>query len=72
MIWIGISIGIIFTSIFGMTLLLIMSKNKQPDPIPPELKGYWVESMRCQRLNIEALMSISEAVVLAAMERKIE
>ena len=71
MIWIGIAIGIIFTSIFGMALLLIMSKNK-PDPIPTTLSDYWIESMRLQRLNIEALMSISEAVALAAMERKIE
>lgn len=71
MIWIGISIGIIFTSIFGMALLVIVSRQKA-NPIRPELKEYWIESMRLQRLSIEAMMSISEAVALAAMERKFE
>lgn len=61
MIWIGIAIGIIVTSIFGMTLLVIVSKQKGT-PIPPELKEYWVESLRLQRLSVEGIMEIANAI----------
>lgn len=61
MIWIGIAIGIIFTSVFGMTLLVIVSKQKTV-PIPPELKEYWVESLRLQRILIEEISMVVTAI----------
>lgn len=61
MIWIGIAIGIIFTSVFGMTLLVIGSRQKA-SPIPPELKIYWEQSLRLQRLLIDALDNIEDAI----------
>lgn len=61
MIWIGIAIGIIFTSIFGMALLVIVSKQKGA-PIPQELEEYWVESLRLQRVSIEGMVAIADAI----------
>jgi hypothetical protein len=62
MIWIGIAIGIIITSCFGMALLVIVSKQKSEAAMPPALIEYWEKSMMHQRNQITAIVQIANAL----------
>ena len=61
MIWIGIAIGIIFTSCFGMALLVIVSKQKS-EAMPRSLVDYWEKSLVHQRTQITAIVQIANAL----------
>jgi len=61
MIWIGIAIGIIFTSCFGMALLVIVSKQKS-EIMPKQLADFWKESLGNQRNQFHAIASIADAL----------
>jgi len=61
MVWIGIAIGIIFTSAFGMALLVIVSKQKS-ESMPRAMVEYWEKSMVHQRNQITAIIQIANAL----------
>lgn len=61
MVWIGIAIGIIFTSCFGMALLVIVSKQKS-EIMPKQLDEFWKESLANQRNQFRAITSIADAL----------
>ena len=61
MVWIGIAIGIIFTSCFGMALLVIVSKQKS-EIMPKQLSEFWKKSLMNQRNQFHAIASIADAI----------